>query len=262
MSRQRPSFTVNVDVTNPGQVIACCGLLELADRVWPGAEGWFDRRRFYVSAPDVSATLGVLIDHLLGVQASPGKICGLIRGSDGKPVDPNKVIPIEIGEPINLRLAWWLDELRSVFTPLKLWSGRQSSWDVFRQLREAGKRRQTVDERIFDAPAPLKSRFGLDPRSAWGALDTGFSPNTLDMTVATFWATELLAAIGLASFVIPQNNSELGYTTWPGPLPVEVARIAVAGLLPIPGQEHFKFRLVKRGSFDGFDFAYFTGGDV
>ena len=32
---------VNVDPTNPGQFFACCGLLELADRLWPGAEGWF-----------------------------------------------------------------------------------------------------------------------------------------------------------------------------------------------------------------------------
>jgi len=31
-----PSITVTVDVTNPGQFFACCGLLELADRLWPG----------------------------------------------------------------------------------------------------------------------------------------------------------------------------------------------------------------------------------
>ena len=35
------SFSVNVDPTNPGQFFACCGLLELADRLWPGAEGCF-----------------------------------------------------------------------------------------------------------------------------------------------------------------------------------------------------------------------------
>jgi CRISPR-associated protein Csx14 len=27
--------------TNPGQFFACCGLLELADRLWNGAEGSF-----------------------------------------------------------------------------------------------------------------------------------------------------------------------------------------------------------------------------
>ena len=35
MSYPEPSITVNVDVTNPGQFLACCGLLELADRLWP-----------------------------------------------------------------------------------------------------------------------------------------------------------------------------------------------------------------------------------
>jgi hypothetical protein len=42
MTNDRPSFAVNVDVTNPGQFFACCGLLELANRLWPGAEGAFD----------------------------------------------------------------------------------------------------------------------------------------------------------------------------------------------------------------------------
>ena len=41
MRRASHEFSVAVDPTNPGQFFACCGLLELADRLWPGAEGWF-----------------------------------------------------------------------------------------------------------------------------------------------------------------------------------------------------------------------------
>src|SRR5437667_9249609 len=41
MSDRQPNITLPVDLTNPGQFFACCGLLELADRLWPGAEGWF-----------------------------------------------------------------------------------------------------------------------------------------------------------------------------------------------------------------------------
>ncbi|MDP1796631.1 MAG: hypothetical protein Q8K78_04085, partial [Planctomycetaceae bacterium] len=41
MTNPEPNIRVQVDVTNPGQFFACCGLLELADRLWPGAEGWF-----------------------------------------------------------------------------------------------------------------------------------------------------------------------------------------------------------------------------
>ncbi len=39
MSSENPSIRVNIDPTNPGQFFACCGLLELADRLWPGSEG-------------------------------------------------------------------------------------------------------------------------------------------------------------------------------------------------------------------------------
>ena len=36
-----PGIRVRVDPTNPGQFFACCGLLELADRLWGGVEGWY-----------------------------------------------------------------------------------------------------------------------------------------------------------------------------------------------------------------------------
>jgi CRISPR-associated protein Csb3 len=34
MTHPEPNITIKVDVTNPGQFFACCGLLELADRLW------------------------------------------------------------------------------------------------------------------------------------------------------------------------------------------------------------------------------------
>src|SRR5882672_10552493 len=45
MSNSDP-IRINVDLSNPGQFFACCGLLELADRMWPGAEAWFDTTIF------------------------------------------------------------------------------------------------------------------------------------------------------------------------------------------------------------------------
>jgi CRISPR-associated protein Csb3 len=41
MRELEPQITMNADVTNPGQFFACCGLLELAHRLWPGTEAWF-----------------------------------------------------------------------------------------------------------------------------------------------------------------------------------------------------------------------------
>ena len=41
MTNPKPSIQIPVDLTNPCQFFACCDLLELADRLWPGALGWF-----------------------------------------------------------------------------------------------------------------------------------------------------------------------------------------------------------------------------
>src|SRR6266446_8889478 len=38
------AIRVRVDPTNPGEFFACCGLLELSERLWDGAEGWFSRQ--------------------------------------------------------------------------------------------------------------------------------------------------------------------------------------------------------------------------
>lgn len=58
MNTPEATIRVNVDVQNPGQFFACCGLLELADRLWPGAEGWFVDGEFCV------ACAGTLLDAL------------------------------------------------------------------------------------------------------------------------------------------------------------------------------------------------------
>ncbi len=43
-------FSIPVDVTNPGQFYACCGLLELATATDADASGWFDVDRFTIRA--------------------------------------------------------------------------------------------------------------------------------------------------------------------------------------------------------------------
>jgi CRISPR-associated protein Csb3 len=48
----QPVFSVKVDLTNPGQFFACCGLLELSHRLWRGAEGWFCDSSFNLIAAE------------------------------------------------------------------------------------------------------------------------------------------------------------------------------------------------------------------
>ena len=45
---------IQVDASNPGHFFGCCGLLELAQRVWPGAHACFEGREFVVSEGDLA----------------------------------------------------------------------------------------------------------------------------------------------------------------------------------------------------------------
>ena len=70
MTNPEPSIRVNVDPTNPGQFFACCGFLELADRLWRGAEGWFEEpREFCIAAGGVD--LADLIADVSRARADP-----------------------------------------------------------------------------------------------------------------------------------------------------------------------------------------------
>lgn len=64
------TIRIPVDVTNPGQFFACCGLLELAARLWPGTTVWpgttgrFKDNHFEIGGVPVDATISILIKHL------------------------------------------------------------------------------------------------------------------------------------------------------------------------------------------------------
>jgi CRISPR-associated protein Csb3 len=65
------TFSIQVDVTNPGQFFACCGLFEVAHRLWSGAEGWFAEDQWFVlsSGSEVTASVGqTLIEALRRLQ--------------------------------------------------------------------------------------------------------------------------------------------------------------------------------------------------
>jgi len=96
VTHDKPTIRIDVDPTNPGQFFACCGLLELADRLWGAAEGWFDRGEFRIAA------VGDLPDLIRGV--SLAELVQLDPGDDTGS-------PIELGPPLRrLRLDWWRDE--------------------------------------------------------------------------------------------------------------------------------------------------------
>lgn len=240
-------ISVRVNVRNPGQFFACCGLLELVDRISDGAEGWFDAEVFRItSALDGPKGLKVALDALARSVLS----CDQSRG--GRALRPVTF------EKFQISLDWWID-VSGNKTSLKLWAGNQSAFGIATLLQHGVRDILEMSEELFDRAVPLTGRFGLDPRTAWNALDVGFSPNDQNMRVATYPAVELLAAIGLQGFRPREADGCFFYSAWSFPLGAAVARAASGGLLP--DGETYRCETSRRGSYKGLTFANRIGGN-
>jgi len=254
MSQPEPNITVNVDVTNPGQFFACCGLLELAYRLWPDAEvtgGFsaprFERSRFCVLA-NAAFKLDGVVKKLLQCERKAVDPYRPIMGSNGKPVaDAKKTKPIMLGEPISLRLNWWLDELAGKQTEFKLWGSHLTSEGLISQMVNAVTTDSVADSALLESRTGMSSRIGLDARSSWNTLDEGFSPNDQGLLVDTYPSTELLGAVGLQTFRPIQVDGGYVYTCWPTPMPTIVARAVTSGSVRVEGTTRYRFEIGVRG---------------
>jgi len=239
-----PEYRIPVDLHNPGQFFACCGLFEIADLIAPGADACFEEGPVFV----------------LGTEARiPPRI--LLEGGEDlteKPYDATL-------EPLTLRiegeafvLSWWLNETRTAKTALKTWGGQQTPRRVFSEL--LGQLDNSIPaERLFSSAVYSKSRFGVDARSAWEALDAGYSPNDIGQDAATFPWVEVLAVVGLQGFRPPkQKRAHYRYSAWRDRLPLVAARAACAA--PWTGLDVQSFDFPVEGRGQGYKTFLFAKG--
>lgn len=188
------SFQVRVAPTNPGQVFACCGMLELADRLWPGAEGWFEKGEFSVAcAGTLKKVLDALVDcHLTNTMTEAqharfNEITGMsvkLRKSTPGVEDEYKVLDkllreanIVLRDPFRIELDWFADDYAGG-SRFKTWAGRQSVLDIATSMKDALKDSAWRNEeclRFSVTKCGLPFNFDSDLGRQGGAIDVGFS---------------------------------------------------------------------------------------
>jgi CRISPR-associated protein Csb3 len=270
---------VRVDPTNPGQFFACCGLLELADRLWGGAEGWFaDRGGFFCVSPtdplsSSSTTAASLIDRLRscrlentmtpeqierrGVLSAMGKTqlaAQDVLEQEKKSLDKLwREAPLVLRDPFHLLLDWFTDE-RAGGDTFKTWAGQQSVIDIARDLKAA------VDGAAWNEPQldwlfartsceGLPFNFDADLGANGSDRDVGFSFDPLkSLHVRIRPLVELLAFVGLQRFrpCKPGKENRYRFSLWFDPLVPPLAGAAASGLLGSPSARTFEFRLLYR----------------
>lgn len=247
-----PELRLPLDPCNPGQFFACCGLFELAATKAANVTARFvcreDRPRraeFVIAGPNLPG-LETFLASLRELTFEP------IGGGEEESIRPMR-LRID-GHP--LELDWWLDEYRARATNLKCWAGQVTTRKLFEELPPLIDIGATAAG-LMNAGGMTKSKFGADPRSAWNALDFGYSPNVHNQDAATYPAVEVLAAIGLQGFRLRAENREcVAYSLWTVDLPLAVARLAARA--PWHGLPRFDyhFEIAKRGQ----SYKYFTFG--
>ncbi len=280
MTRSEPSFSVHVDATNPGQFFACCGLLELAHRRWPGAEGWFDASNghFAIIVADSEANLERLVETLKTCEVSglttkeradrealETKKRNLSKGEFPKDEERRRKElgekarkgALRIGDPFSVLLDWW-QTADDDATP-KTWAGRQ---EIHKVARAAQGALPSIDgaTALFDhgcvlrVPEEYRSKardgeksvepFYFDARRFAHSLDAGFS---LKAETIAHPAVELLSLIGLQRFRPGPAPAPIkwsfDYWTWSRPLSAPVAAGVAGGAVPMPGRVGYRFPL-------------------
>lgn len=275
MSTTEPNITIPVDLTNPGQFFACCGLLELADRLWPGAEGWFEGNHFLMAAhPECS--LRPLLDKLAECvvantmtreqHARLNELSAMTKNQreaipgleeEKKTFESlRREAPVTLDGPIVFRMDWFCDGLSSG-SRFKTWAGQQSVLDIARAMHGAMTNAVTgSDSSLWNSARGIGLPFNFDSDlgGQGSALDIGFSFDPLAGSEKTRIqgtckpALEFLSFVGLQRFrprEIPRDNRFV-LTAWEHPLPSSVASAVVCGAVNSGDEPQYEFKLLYR----------------
>jgi CRISPR-associated protein Csb3 len=278
MSKPEP-IRVNVDLTNPGQFFACCGLLELADRLWPGAAGWFaSPEEFILSTGGRARSVEPLCRKVVECSLSPllatneldqlnqlnQRKAELKKASKSLPkaeetkrklLSKKRIASgFQLGSPINMRVDWWLIESCDG-DHLKTWAGPQAIAGIADAIKAAllvvhENKILDVEKAVFresdgNAVAPLS----FDAGRVGTAQDIGYSPDKVGQTITCCVWTEFLTLLALQRFALqPDSNGFFTYHVWRDPLEVCVAAVAARGRFPQMIACEGTFRLAARDS--------------
>jgi len=265
------NISIPVDLANPGQFFACCGLLELADRLWPVTEGWFEGETFHMRTDggSLETIVATLRECTVANTMTPEQITRLealsVMSRKQRAAEPGledekksletlrRELPIVLKGGIPLLIDWFIDKL-SGGSRFKTWAGQQSVLDIARAMH--GGLGDTAVSGLWGSARGIALPFNFDSDlgTQGSALDIGFSFDALADSEATRIegsckpALEFLCFLGLQRFrprQIPRQN-RLVYSIWNTPLPPSVACSVVCGAVTIVSQGSFEFKLLYR----------------
>lgn len=231
---------VPVDVMNPGQFFACCGLFEVAERIAPGTTAWFEADEF-VLANETASNFSL---------AALFATTGAAQLEELVPTDAT-ASPLAFHLPRPIRLDWWKDRKAGGAT-LKPWAGTMQGGRIATAMRQQLETAVAWAAGPFDYGAVVLNTEGkkvepfyFDARRGSNALatDVGFSTDSLKFSTTAFPAVEFFCLVGLQRFrpALTSRIRTFEYSTWRAQLPIGTAALVVSGHVHHARREAFRF---------------------
>ena len=211
-----------VDPANPGQYFGCCGVFELAQRLWPGSKAAFEGAEFVITEGDLARLVTATSRATIEVLEPSNETSSALR----------------LSSPFDVRLDWWKTE-----RGLKTWAGRMSVDRIARSLQRDLP--SALDQGFFDDGHVVVGEDGkkvepyyFDGRRGAGALplDLGFSTDALSLETVAYCATEFFTLVGLQRFRPLESRPRVyRYRAWQRQLPATLAALAAGNAIPEAG---------------------------
>lgn len=251
-----PTISIPVDLYNPGQFFACCGLLELAHQLAYQEKdarqpaGWFENTNKTPSRFSIRAiSKGVPVD--IAQLIKPLKECEISTTNED-----SKEGPVLLGKPFNLTIDW-----RPPFPQnslVKTFAGQQNIFKIVQALQNALP--VICDNALLNYRGTVdKSVTAFSVERAEDSIDAGFS---MDVHKDRLFREppvilEFLTLIGTQRFCPQKGQNHLSriYYAWRDPLPAPLAAIAASQYMAAVSARGFKFQMYKRdpdGRYKGF----------
>jgi len=268
MNTTRKTTSLKVDITNPGQFYACCGLLELAGRIAPETVAHFSDGHFIIQA-NVATILDSFFKCDVEVKPSTtGKEDVKVDDDSKTDAHRGRIHPMRLLAPFDLQLDWWTDD-EAQEQKLKTWTAGQRVTDLLLPHHKKTKRKgkahftripstrehfaaavQQYPDDWLQAAIPIKSpmTFSYDSRiSRNNAIDLGYT----DAGILAFSpAVDVLTLVAFQRFrpLMLTQWSQNVFCTWHEPIPVEIAAVAALGVIPQLIDKRYEFPIKRRDS--------------
>lgn len=249
------NFSIPVDPTNLGQVMACIGFLEAAQElcgrtrgsfglngtstefILEGSENPFERVLEFLANAEIRVCVPKGVEFEDPAFGASVELEGYPT-SEFKEFTP--VIELAQGTHV-IRLGHWADD--SSRDSFKLFAGSQKTHQIIRNMlygdskkKQQGvrdfwsKRRKEFLNNPFEVTTGIGGSFNFDPRGAWSAIDVGYSPNDQGQGIASSPLVEVLAAWGLEHSRPKEHGvRKVDYYIWNGLVPPSLARPVFGG---------------------------------